>query len=130
MCVFRFSGSGGHCVHLIKQNVQNSCNSLPVHPKFRYRVSPPWRVWMASRNSKSIEMIVLLIVYHLLTLGMCFLFLFLLFFSRWWWFHLCFIALISWICRCTRRMINYVLICWRLYMSVLKVSASLKNLSH
>ena len=54
---FRFSGSGGRCVHLIKPTVPSSSSLSRAQARFHYRGLLLWKGWMASRNSKYIGMI-------------------------------------------------------------------------
>lgn len=59
---FRFNGSGEHCEASTKQNVPNSCNSLPERQRSHCKASAHWKAWTERRNSKFIVMIARLIV--------------------------------------------------------------------
>lgn len=68
-CIFRSSGSGELWGLWTMRIGPSSCNSLLVHLRFPCKGLGLWRVWMVFRNSRSIVMTVLQIVYLLHTHG-------------------------------------------------------------
>ena len=70
ICMHRFSGFGERWDHSTRPTAQDSFSLWQAHPKYRCKGLRSWRAWMAFRNSRFTETIVLPTGCHQLTRGM------------------------------------------------------------